>query len=147
MTAYGLYCENVRLAVQSANPGLHGKDITRIIAEQWDEIKRNSPGVVKIYQARAEEANADFEERMRKYEDAQRARASRERCCPTCGGSGVVDSDDLPPLRFVDEDGPILRGRARSTIKKSAARRQTIFELRVEFRDPAELGGLRSPHV
>lgn len=69
-TAYHLYCEDNRESCKDEFPDLEGKDITRKLAEKWDTLKESDPAKITEYQTKANEANADFEERMTEYHNS-----------------------------------------------------------------------------
>jgi hypothetical protein len=67
-TAYHKYCEENRDTVKEENPELDGKAITKLLAEQWEEVKKDENELTK-YQALADEANEGFEERVTEYHE------------------------------------------------------------------------------
>jgi hypothetical protein len=67
-TAYHKYCEENRDTVKEENPDLDGKAITKLLAEQWEEVKKDEAEHAK-YQALADEANEGFEERVTEYHE------------------------------------------------------------------------------
>jgi hypothetical protein len=67
-TAYHKYCEVNRDALKEENPDLDGKSITKLLAEQWEEVKKDEDEHAK-YQALADEANEGFEERVTEYHE------------------------------------------------------------------------------
>ena len=67
-TAYHKYCEENRETVREENPDLDGKAITKLLAEQWEEVKKDKDEHAK-YQSLADEANEGFEERVTDYHE------------------------------------------------------------------------------
>lgn len=66
-TAYTLFQPDCRKTLESEYPDLNGKEITKKIAEMWNELKKEDPKKVAEYQAAADKANEDFEERLKEY--------------------------------------------------------------------------------
>jgi hypothetical protein len=69
-TAYHLFQVESREYVQTEFPDLDGKQITKKLAEMWDELKKDNKEKVADYQAEAEKANEDFEERVKDYHNS-----------------------------------------------------------------------------
>jgi hypothetical protein len=66
-TAYGMFCDANRQLAKDVNPELEAKEITKILAENWDELKKDDSKEAEKYQKAAEQANTDFEERTKEY--------------------------------------------------------------------------------
>lgn len=66
-TAYHLFCEEHREAKETAFPDLDGKQITKKLAEDWEELKKTDKEKLAEYQAAAEKANEGFENRVTEY--------------------------------------------------------------------------------
>jgi hypothetical protein len=67
-TAYHKYCEENRAVVKEKNPKYDGKAITKLLAEQWEDVKKDEDEHAK-YQGLADEANEDFKERVLEYHE------------------------------------------------------------------------------
>jgi len=70
-SAYHKYCEENRELIKKENPELNGKEISSVLIEQWKEIQQDKDELAK-YQALADEANEDFEERIMEYYKSNR---------------------------------------------------------------------------
>jgi len=66
-TAYHLFSEEKREALNAEFPDLDGKQITKKLAEIWDDLKKSDKDMVTEYQAMADKANEGFEERVTEY--------------------------------------------------------------------------------
>jgi hypothetical protein len=66
-TAYHLFSEEHRESVQTEFPDLDGKQITKKLAEMWDEMKKSDKDKVAEYQSAADQANEGFEERVAEF--------------------------------------------------------------------------------
>lgn len=69
-TAYHLFSEEHRKSVETENPDLDGKQITKKLAEMWDLLKKEDKEKVAEYQAAADKANEDFEDRVAEYNNS-----------------------------------------------------------------------------
>jgi hypothetical protein len=69
-TAYHLFSEEHRESVTAENEGLDGKQITKKLAEMWDELKKSDKDKVAEYQAAADQANEGFEERVAEFNNS-----------------------------------------------------------------------------
>lgn len=69
-TAYRLFCEDHREEVQTEFPDLDGKAITKKLADKWAVLKKEDKAAVEEYEAKAEEANKDFAERVKEYQSS-----------------------------------------------------------------------------
>lgn len=67
-TAYHKYCETHREDLKAEHPDLDGKAITKLLADQWEEVKKDKDEEAK-YQALADEANEGFEDRVIEYHE------------------------------------------------------------------------------
>jgi hypothetical protein len=65
-TAYLMFCRENREQAKADNDELDGKEITKLLAEQWAEVKEDKDELAK-YQAMADEANEDLAERLSDY--------------------------------------------------------------------------------
>ena len=65
-TAYLMFCRDNREQAKADNAELDGKAITKLLAEQWAEVKKDESELAK-YQALASEANEDLDERRSDY--------------------------------------------------------------------------------
>jgi high mobility group protein B2 len=65
-TAYHCYCDERREALKLEFQDKNGKEITKLLAEQWDDLKLVKEEVDK-YQAMADEANEGFADRVSEY--------------------------------------------------------------------------------
>ena len=68
-TAYHKYCETHRDSLKEEHPDLDGKAITKLLADQWEEVKKDADEVAK-FQALADEANEGFADRVIQYHEA-----------------------------------------------------------------------------
>ena len=68
VTAYHKYCEENRETLKADNPDLDGKAINKLLAEKWDEIKKDKNEVNK-YQELADDVNKGFEDRIVEYHE------------------------------------------------------------------------------
>ena len=66
-TAYRLFSEEHREAVTEENPDLDGKQITKLLAEKWEELKTSDKAKFAEYQEAAKQANEGFEERVAEF--------------------------------------------------------------------------------
>ena len=63
-TGYRLFCEQNREMVAEENPDMTPAEVGKLLAEKWAELKKDHPDEEAKFEAEAEEANADFAERL-----------------------------------------------------------------------------------
>jgi hypothetical protein len=66
VSAYNKYCELNRETIKTDNPDIDGAGVNKILSDNWNETKKDKDELNK-YQELADEANADFEERITNY--------------------------------------------------------------------------------
>ena len=66
-TSYILFCIEKRDEVVSSNPTAENKDVTSLMAKEWDDVKANHPDVFEKYNNKAIQEKAAYEEKMREY--------------------------------------------------------------------------------
>jgi hypothetical protein len=76
-TAYHKYCEENREEVKKENPDMDGKEITSLLAEQWEDVKKDDDEHAK-YQKLANDANQGFEERVTEYHETDSSKKLSE---------------------------------------------------------------------
>ncbi len=66
-TAYHMFSVKHRESVRAKFPDLDGKQITKKLAETWDNLKKSNKDQIAEYQAAADEANEGFEDRVAEF--------------------------------------------------------------------------------
>ena len=69
MTAHRMFCEENRERLAEENEDMDGRQITKLLGEQWEEIKEDDDEFAK-YQALADKVNEDFEERLAEFNES-----------------------------------------------------------------------------
>lgn len=68
-TAYRAFCNAVRPKVLAENPDIQGKGITKILIDQWNEIKESDiKDIYMEYKSMADIANKDYDSRLGEWE-------------------------------------------------------------------------------
>jgi hypothetical protein len=65
-TAYYCFCNEFRDLYKAQNPEMKGTEVTKLLAEKWDIIKKDKTHQ-EHYQAMADQANEGFEDRVSEY--------------------------------------------------------------------------------
>ena len=68
-SAYTMFCKQNRETFKSKNPEADGKEISKLLAEEWAKIKED-PTRLEEYKNMADEANEKYEELMSEYEQS-----------------------------------------------------------------------------
>jgi len=99
-TAHRAYCEVARAALKTANPKSSGKEIAKMLSDQWKAIK-DSPEKVKEYQDTADVKNKGFEDRLSEFNSKSKG---GETCKETCKEAEV--SKEKKPSKKKAEEKP-----------------------------------------
>lgn len=66
-TAYIKFCSDKREEFVSSNPTAENKEITSLMAKEWDDVKVNQPDIFEKYNSIAIQEKAVYEDKMREY--------------------------------------------------------------------------------
>jgi proteasome lid subunit RPN8/RPN11 len=125
-TAYRLYCDEHREATKAENSEMDGKQIIRLLAEQWDALKKSDKAKADEYQLKADEFNADFEERVSVYHSSPNSSPPKLSKAEQAKANDPVNYElNTKTGRYVrkevpKKESPKAKGKAASTVKKPA---------------------------
>ena len=144
MTAYHLFCEENRERLAEENEELDGREINALLAKKWEEFKKKQPKKFAKYQALADEANEDFEERLEEFNAEMEATGSPKKFTPA--EQAKADQPDKYELN-VKTGRHVLRKEAKAeakpkangkTTKMAAKKKKPVVEEEDDDEEPVE---------